>query len=544
MSGPERKDTVMFCPYCGKQLNDDVKFCTNCGKPVSQFRHPEPAAETPAKPDAADMIREEASPATAPAPVEKTAPQKKRRKKKKLTWLYILVGVAAFALIVMTLTLVVLGVRKCAGKRTDSSSAPQQKITAVPSAKAKKTAKATAKATASAGKKKNTITDDDLPALAEGEAVYYGSGSCQGADSVSLRFILKADKKSIRGIKIVVKGLNAKSGGTSVKMSQASVTTDSEYQISYPGPSDTISIGKNTISKLKFSDDGTATAEVKYVFYQFNLNGAGETEIPLPAVKLSMETVDVKGGDKVAEAKAETAATLAPTSTPKPTATPVPTDTPEPTATPTPGPTKVPVLTFDRSLMKNWTDAAFSEAFGVHGWKDFKPSDPQPMYYIISATPVKDPVTGKESTGGYNKDTARHKPIDTERLMSVSGRVTASGLTLTDDPNKATFVLTLKLDYKDKIGTFKFSDGSRVNQYHPALHAVLINMVTGEELKANKKTTYATYANERVYTSMLNAAKGKQLYGDAPSLSATDFPDYWDFVLKGIDPDTVFTPKP
>ena len=26
---------IMFCPYCGKQLNDEAKFCVCCGRPVS-----------------------------------------------------------------------------------------------------------------------------------------------------------------------------------------------------------------------------------------------------------------------------------------------------------------------------------------------------------------------------------------------------------------------------------------------------------------------------------------------------------------------------
>ena len=181
--------------------------------------------------------------------------------------------------------------------------------------------------------------------------------------------------------------------------------------------------------------------------------------------------------------------------------------------------------------LKNWNDAAFQEAYGVRGLDDFKPKDPQPMYYIVCAHPVIDPVTGKESEGGYDKNYTRHKPIDTARLLRTSGNLYNGGLTLTSDPDKATFVLILSFNYKDTVTNFTFRDGSKVKQYNPLLTATLRNLITGEQIRTTKKT-YATYANERVYTSMLNAAKGKRLYGDAPSLYATDFKDvdYWAFV--------------
>ena len=167
----------------------------------------------------------------------------------------------------------------------------------------------------------------------------------------------------------------------------------------------------------------------------------------------------------------------------------------------------------------------------MRGLDDFKPKDPQPMYYIVCARPVIDPVTGKESAGGYDKNYTRHKPISTETLLKTSGKLSNGGLTLTSDPDKATFVLILSFNYKDTVTNFTFRDGSKVKQYNPLLTATLRNLITGEQIKTTKKT-YATYANERVYTSMLNAAKGKQLYGGAPTLNASDFKnvDYWAFV--------------
>jgi hypothetical protein len=62
------------------------------------------------------------------------------------------------------------------------------------------------------------------------------------------------------------------------------------------------------------------------------------------------------------------------------------------------------------------------------------------------------------------------------------------------------------------------------------LNAELKNLITGEYIYSETKTGYATYANEMVYTAMLDNAKGKQLYGGTISLYADDFEGYWDFV--------------
>ena len=226
--------------------------------------------------------------------------------------------------------------------------------------------------------------------------------------------------------------------------------------------------------------------------------------------------------------------TTAPTPTPEP--TPSPTPTPEPTPTPAPTPTAFPTADtrsfFSTQLLSNWNDDAFQKAYGVKSYKSFHPADPQPRHYIVFAEEVIDPVTGKRSEGGYNNAYKRHLPISTSDLMRRSGEVNGGALTLTDDPDKATYILILSLNYKDSTGGFTFRDGSRVTQYHPATYATLYNLVTGRSIRTNKLKTYATYTNERVYTSMLDAAKGKQLYGQSHEVYATDFPGYWDFIVQ------------
>ena len=187
----------------------------------------------------------------------------------------------------------------------------------------------------------------------------------------------------------------------------------------------------------------------------------------------------------------------------------------------------------NKDQLRNWDRAAMKETYGVSGVEKFTPSDPQPMTYIISAKEVIDPVTNRVSEGGYNHETARHLPIDTQDLMWVSGEIMDSGLTFTDDPNKASYALILDFDYKYKKGSFQFSDAPAVTQYHSATSAKLLDLVTGEWISTGKVASYATEAGESVRTKMLDAAKGKQLYSRSAVIRANDFSCYWEFVAGG-----------
>lgn len=392
---------------------------------------------------------------------------------------------------------------------------------------------------------------EDMPTVAEGEIVFWGSAPAQGADEISLRFILSADRKTIHHLRISATNPSSKSSKSSARLSKCSLSTDASKEVNFPGTVDVLTFGKCEILNLTFEDEESAHARVHFAFSQPSVGSSSGIEVDLPEVDILLEAVDASatGSDD------KTAVASTPVPTPTPTATPAPTATPtaKPTATatvsPTPAGTEKPAKTstpatkFQQSDLKNWNDDAIREAYGVNGLAHFTPKDPQPMYYIVSAKTVIDPVTGKESEGGYNKDYTRHKPISTETLLKVSGRLSAGGLTLTSDPDKATFVLILSFNYKDSVGNFRFKDGSTVKQYHPLLTATLKNMITGKSIKTTKKT-YATYANERVYTSMLNAAKGKQLYGGAPSLSSSDFKGYWEFVNDGAPTESASAPAP
>ena len=56
---------------------------------------------------------------------------------------------------------------------------------------------------------------------------------------------------------------------------------------------------------------------------------------------------------------------------------------------------------YDRSLLINWTDQTFQETYGVNV-SAFKPTNPQPLTYIVSCEPVIDPRTGKESQTSWS----------------------------------------------------------------------------------------------------------------------------------------------
>ena len=236
--------------------------------------------------------------------------------------------------------------------------------------------------------------------------------------------------------------------------------------------------------------------------------------------------------------------TEAPTETPEPTPEPTsePTPTPEPTPEPTPVPTVNTYTSFKKENLKNWNDEALREAYGVDGYQDFHPKDPQPRTYIVSAPEVIDPVTGRISEGGYNHNHKRHLPISTDDLLYKSGRLHNGGLTLTGDPDEATYILVLSFDYKYNPGTFRFSDGSRITQYHPGTRATLYNLVTTRKISTDWIKTFATYTNESVYKSMLEAAKGKQLYGQSAEIDTSDFKGYWEFIAQN-EKDLPLTPE-
>ncbi|MCR5086610.1 MAG: hypothetical protein K6B39_04365 [Lachnospiraceae bacterium] len=191
---------------------------------------------------------------------------------------------------------------------------------------------------------------------------------------------------------------------------------------------------------------------------------------------------------------------------------------------------------FDYDKLKNWNDAAINEEYGADGIRAFMPTNPNPRYFIVSAEEVIDPLTGKVSEGGHNHREHREYPISTndllQRVALFDNDADNRNLILTDDPNLATYVLILDFEYYDG-GTFTYSDKTVIPEFDSRLIGTLRNMITGEEIVSKKKYSYSVYKGESVRKSMLENAKRKQLYGDAPHIYASDFEDYNGFIDRG-----------
>ena len=124
-----------------------------------------------------------------------------------------------------------------------------------------------------------------------------------------------------------------------------------------------------------------------------------------------------------------------------------------------------------------------------------------------------------------------YRKCASEILTEIGGKENR-GLLPTDDPNLATYVLILEFEYY-KGGTFTYSDKTVIQKWNSRLIGTLRNMITGEEIKSKEKYSYSVYTGESVRKVMLENAKGKQLYGDAPTLSVSDFEQYNMFIDRG-----------
>lgn len=473
----------MFCTNCGKQLEEGAVYCTHCGAPAdSQQKATTPAPESAAQPcyDAAAAPQAGDIPPAVPA-----------RNKRMPKWLLIVLIAVAGILLLFGLLVVIELIEQAA------VDAPEPVLEEPVSTPAEQPGTA-------------PLKEIDTPELAAGECLYMGHGSCEGIEDIMLSFVLSADGSYIHNVTIAVTNLSGKADGLTVSASGMTERFMGEFPVKLDGiVNQNIQLGHSEILELIFFDGG-ADVGMDYVFYS---SGAGvnaqSVEIPFGNIYIPLTAQ----GDTQAAA-----ATIRPTETPAPTATPDPMRT-----------------EFDSKLLRNWDSAAMQEAYGIDSIYAFHPQYPENRLYIVCAEGgVIDPVTGRESEGGYLRDTARHMPIDTERMLKLCGNLKDGGLILTDDPQKATYALVLHFSYSNNIGTFRFSaDNSTIKQYHATLTAELVNMVTGQIIASEQKNAFATYTGESVRTSMLEAAKGKQLYSDAPTLSADDFEDYWPFINSG-----------
>ena len=199
---------------------------------------------------------------------------------------------------------------------------------------------------------------------------------------------------------------------------------------------------------------------------------------------------------------------------------------------------------YEKENLKNWNAEALEEAFGIDDIYAFTPADPQPLCYIVSANEVIDPRTNAAAEGGYYSGGSHYNtawnPVSTNDLLSRASLLKDSALTLTDDPDKATYALILDMNYTDKVGSFTYQQVFKFPVYYSTLNAVLLDLTTKKTLQSKTLTSDPyKYINGREYIEeeVLEKAKRQQLFSPVPTLTITDFPDYWSFIGQAdLDP--------
>lgn len=186
---------------------------------------------------------------------------------------------------------------------------------------------------------------------------------------------------------------------------------------------------------------------------------------------------------------------------------------------------------YDENLLVNWTDAAFREAYGVSA-ADFVPSDPQPLTYIVTCEPVIDPRTGRESETSWAY-LHRTETASTENVLQAASDLSDFSLTLTDDPNRATFRAVINYKYY-RDGNFIFRQRDAViPKYAATLTVTLKNMVTGESAKANRDCW--AFPESSIETSVLTEGIGRQFFAGPKPLKSTEITAFNDLLGLGLD---------
>ena len=208
--------------------------------------------------------------------------------------------------------------------------------------------------------------------------------------------------------------------------------------------------------------------------------------------------------------------------------------------------------TYDAGDLKNWNSESLEAAYGVSDITAFTPADPQPRFYIVVARDVIDPETNAVSEGGHyeGKYTPGQKqqekkwlPADTDDLLSRGSYIKDSALTLTGDPNKASFALVLDMNYTDSVSSYTYENGRTIPVYNSTLNAELVNLTTKETLKSKTlhADPYIKNVDARTYIEALALEKAQgtgRLFGGVPTLDPNDFTGYWSFIdLEEIDPE-------
>ena len=188
---------------------------------------------------------------------------------------------------------------------------------------------------------------------------------------------------------------------------------------------------------------------------------------------------------------------------------------------------------YDSSLLFNWTDEAFREAYGVTA-ANFVPADPQPLTYIVTCEPVIDPRTGRESETSWEY-MHRTETASTKNVLSAASDLSDFSLTLTDDPNRATFRAVIHFKYY-RNGNFNFTTANPpavIPKYAATLTVTLKNMVTGESAKASRECW--AFPEASIETRVLSEGIGRQFFAGPKPLNSTEITAFNDLLGLGLD---------
>ena len=220
---------------------------------------------------------------------------KKKKKNGGLIALLIVICAIALALLVAVALLLVPRLKK-ADDRAVEDDAPVVESTKKPAVKEDTPTAEPAKPAATEqpveapvpGRKVLPDTEK-MPALKAGEIVFWGSASCQGADEVTVRFILSADRKTIHHLRICATNVKSKSS----TLSKVTISTENTNEVTFPGVTADLSLGECHLYELTFDDEDNAHVRLKFVFKQPSFGGTSGTTVELPEVTLRLEAVDL-----------------------------------------------------------------------------------------------------------------------------------------------------------------------------------------------------------------------------------------------------------
>ena len=184
---------------------------------------------------------------------------------------------------------------------------------------------------------------------------------------------------------------------------------------------------------------------------------------------------------------------------------------------------------YDSAKLKNWTDEAFLEAYGIRA-EQFRPSDPQPLTYIATCDPVIDPRTHKESEYGWSYQ-HRTDPATTEEVLEETADLSAFGLTLTDDPNRASFLAHISFQYV-RDGSFDYQEeGAKIPMYKGVLTVRLIDMQTRKTAEAKRDCW--CFTEDYIQKSILDEGIGNQFFAGPKALRSDEIDAFSDLLGMG-----------